>query len=99
VPKRGLRSLLAESRLQPPCVVGLSRIDMQFELYKDISKCWRWRLRDDSNHVIATSGDGYRRKSDCVAVLNSIKVNAHHIEIIQMASDNPTGKLRQQNKG
>jgi uncharacterized protein len=66
---------------------------MQFELYKDISKYWRWRLRDDDHHVIAASGDGYKRKSDCLTVLNRIKADAARAEVIQMSGDNPTGEL------
>lgn len=49
---------------------------MKFEVYRENSLSllaqglggsdWRWRLRADNGLIIATSGEGYRNKSDCL---------------------------------
>lgn len=52
---------------------------MKFELYREAggrsaledflqgnAGDWRWRLRADNNQTIATSGEGYRNRLDCL---------------------------------
>ena len=38
---------------------------MRFELYRDASGEWRWRLRVPNGNVIADSAEGYARREDC----------------------------------
>lgn len=38
---------------------------MRFEVYRDASGEWRWRLRVQNGNVIAESGEGYLRREDC----------------------------------
>jgi uncharacterized protein YegP (UPF0339 family) len=45
----------------------------KFELYKDHSDEFRWRLRADNGKIIATSGEGYKARGDC----------AHGIELVR----------------
>ena len=33
---------------------------------------WRWRLRAANGRTIATSGEGYRNKSDCIDIVEKI---------------------------
>lgn len=47
-----------------------------FEVYKDKSNEFRWRLRTTNKQVIATSGDGYKSKQDCLSGIESVKKNA-----------------------
>lgn len=35
---------------------------MKFILYRDRKKEWRWRLKARNGRVIATSGEGYKRR-------------------------------------
>jgi len=35
------------------------------QLFKDRAGEFRWRLRADNNQVIASSGEGFRDRSDC----------------------------------
>ena len=39
-----------------------------FAVYRDQSpkQEWRWRMQADNHEIIATSGEGYRNKQDCV---------------------------------
>jgi len=49
---------------------------LTFEVYKDASEGFRWRLRAGNNQIIATSGAGYKNKSDCMHGIDVIKAGA-----------------------
>ena len=55
-----------------------------FEVYLDKAGQWRWRLRHQNGNIIATSGEGYNNKGDCLAGIRSVIENAAEapIEII-----------------
>lgn len=36
-----------------------------FEIYRDNSDEYRWRLKSTNGKIIADSGEGYKNKSDC----------------------------------
>lgn len=38
---------------------------MNFEIYQDKRGEWRWRLRHSNGRIMADSGEGYSRRSDC----------------------------------
>ena len=38
---------------------------MRFEIYKDHTGDWRWRLRTPNGNVVADSAEGYRHRADC----------------------------------
>jgi uncharacterized protein YegP (UPF0339 family) len=40
------------------------------EVYPDAAGQWRWRLRAENHRVIADSGEGYVKQSDCLAGLH-----------------------------
>jgi len=48
-----------------------------FQTYKDTAGEWRWRLLAGNDRIIATSGEGYRDKRDCL----------HGIELVQDSKD------------
>jgi uncharacterized protein YegP (UPF0339 family) len=41
-----------------------------------LRKQWRWRLRAANGRIIATSGEGYNNRQDCLATLNTIRDEA-----------------------
>ena len=45
---------------------------MKFEIYKDNTGKWRWRLRA-RNHEIIAQGQGYRKRADCLHVIKLIR--------------------------
>ena len=47
-----------------------------FEVYLDKAGQWRWRLRHQNGNIIATSGEGYNNKADCLAGIRSVIENA-----------------------
>lgn len=55
----------------------------RFEVFRDRSDEWRWRLRHRNGNVIATSGEGYTRKHNAQKGLQSVIRNAQEAEIIE----------------
>jgi len=48
----------------------------KFEIYKDKSGEFRWRLVHTNGQVIANSGEGYKAKANVMGGINSVKENA-----------------------
>jgi uncharacterized protein YegP (UPF0339 family) len=48
------------------------RNPMKFEVYKDRANEWRWRLVAKNGEPIADSGEGYKRKVDCVDAIGLV---------------------------
>ena len=53
----------------------------KFELYKDKSGEFRWRLVASNGQAIASSGEGYKTKESAKAGIESVKKNAPTAEI------------------
>ena len=47
-----------------------------FELYKDKSGEFRFRLNNSEGTLLASSGKGYKTKADCQKVIDAIKKDA-----------------------
>jgi len=47
-----------------------------FELYKDKTGEYRWRLRHENGNIIADSGEGYTTKANAENGIQSVKENA-----------------------
>ncbi len=52
---------------------------MKFQVYKDHKEEWRWRYVAGNGRIIADSGEGYRRKEDCL----------HGIELVKESQEAP----------
>lgn len=46
---------------------------MQYQVYKDGSGQWRWRLLAANNRIIADSAESYWNQSDCITGINLVK--------------------------
>ena len=53
-----------------------------FEVYKDKSGQYRWRLRSMNKQILATSGEGYKEKRDCLAAVESVKRAAAEAPVV-----------------
>lgn len=53
----------------------------QYEIYRDRTKKFRWRLRRPDGQIVADSGQGYRNRQDCEADLRWIKEHGAHAPI------------------
>ena len=53
-----------------------------FEVYKDKAGEHRWRLRAANHQVIATSGDGYKEKRDCLAGIEAVRRAAAEAKVV-----------------
>jgi uncharacterized protein YegP (UPF0339 family) len=51
----------------------------KFEIYKDASSKFRWRLRSPNNEIIAIS-EAYESKDGCRNGIQSVKLNAPKAE-------------------
>ena len=49
---------------------------MFYEVYRDRSSQWRWRLKAANGRIIADSGEGYINKSDCLTGITLVKGSA-----------------------
>ena len=48
----------------------------RFEIYKDKSGEFRWRLVHTNGQTIANSGEGYKAKANAIGGIDSVKENA-----------------------
>lgn len=46
---------------------------MYFEMYKDASGQWRWRLKSANHQIVAVSGEGYTSKASCENGIAAVK--------------------------
>ena len=56
----------------------------KFELYKDASGKFRFRLKASNGQIIATGGEGYSSKATARAGIASVKKNAPEAEIFEV---------------
>jgi len=56
----------------------------KFEIYKDASGKFRFRLKAPNGEIIA-SGEAYTSKDGCKKGIESVKVNAPKAQIVDMA--------------
>src|SRR5688572_7016990 len=57
-----------------------------FQVYKDKSEKFRWRLVTQNKNVIATSGQGYADKRGCMNGIESLKKNAAGAKVEEVAA-------------
>lgn len=52
-----------------------------FQVYKDKSNEWRWRLKANNHEPIANSGEGYQSKASCLHGIEVVKKLAEEAEL------------------
>lgn len=60
-----------------------------FEFYQDSANEWRWRLKDENDHIVADSGEGYKDKADCKKgseLFTTLGVDAPERKVVQYAA-------------
>ena len=60
----------------PTLLVAQDKDRLQFEVYQDAAQEFRWRLKAGNGEVLATSGQGYRAKTDCQTGMERIEKEA-----------------------
>lgn len=48
---------------------------LQFQVYRDAQKQWRWRLVAANGRSVAASGEGYKRKVDCLHAIEIVRAS------------------------
>jgi len=56
----------------------------KFEIYKDASGKFRWRLKAPNGEIIASSGEAFESKDGCKGGILSVKTNAPKAEIAEV---------------
>jgi uncharacterized protein YegP (UPF0339 family) len=46
---------------------------MEYQVYKDASSQWRWRLQAANHRIIAVSSESYVNKQDCLNAITLVK--------------------------
>jgi uncharacterized protein len=57
---------------------------MKFEVYKDKNGEWRWRLIAANGRNVASPGEGYKNKADCLSAIETIKKNAPTALVVEI---------------
>jgi uncharacterized protein YegP (UPF0339 family) len=73
----GASGLLAVAAEKPSAGKGAAT----FEVYKDKSGAFRFRLKGDDGAILAMAGKGYQAKADCLKVLEAIRTEAGKAKI------------------
>jgi uncharacterized protein YegP (UPF0339 family) len=63
-----------------------------FEVYKDKSGGYRWRLRAQNSNVLATSGESYKQKQSCLDGIESVKKAAADAPVKELEDAGEEGK-------
>jgi uncharacterized protein YegP (UPF0339 family) len=50
---------------------------MYYVIWQNASKQWYWHLQAANSKIIATSGEGYWNKADCLAAINLVKSSSN----------------------
>lgn len=58
---------------------------LQFEVYRDSRRQFRWRLKSGNGRVIATAGDAYKTKASCLEGIELVRQGAGTAEIEDQA--------------
>jgi uncharacterized protein YegP (UPF0339 family) len=58
----------------------------KFELYKDASDQYRWRLKAGNGEIIATGGESYTTKAGAQNGIDSVKRNASDAEVVDQSA-------------
>jgi uncharacterized protein YegP (UPF0339 family) len=58
-----------------------ARKAMSFHVFKDDGGQWRWRLQSPNGRSIASSGEAYKNKKDCLSAIDLVK-HAGHAEVV-----------------
>jgi uncharacterized protein YegP (UPF0339 family) len=82
-----------------PAAEGDEKVQAKFEVYKDKGGEFRWRLRATNSQILATSGDGYAAKRDCLHAIDSVKRAAANAPVEDTAETQAQGKGVGQGKG
>lgn len=48
---------------------------MEFHIYVDVNRHWRWRLVAANNKIIANSGEGYFNQQDCLHAIGLVQTS------------------------
>ncbi len=53
----------------------------KFQVFQGSNDEWYWRLRANNNQIIATGGEGYKAKADCLHGIDLVKELAPEAEV------------------
>ena len=51
----------------------MPKSECKFEVFKDAADEWRWRFISANGRIVATSGEGYKNREDCITGLSLVR--------------------------
>ena len=54
---------------------------MRVEVFRDTASDWRWRIKASNGKIVATSGEGYKRKNSCVTMAQKLCAEFELVEV------------------
>lgn len=57
---------------------------VKFEVFRTRHKQWRWRLRAKNGKLIATAGESFRRKCDCLASVGLVRGTDASVPVVML---------------
>ena len=78
-------AVLAMRSFAAPAAAADEKATAKFEVYKDRGGEFRWRLRATNTQILATSGDAYKAKRDCLHAIESVKRAAANAPVEEIA--------------
>jgi uncharacterized protein YegP (UPF0339 family) len=78
-----------------PAAAADDKAAAKFEVYKDRAGEFRWRLRATNTQILATSGDSYKAKRDCLNAIDSVKRAAANAPVEEVAEGQAQGASEQ----
>ncbi len=78
-----VKKVAAEAKLEDQTKEGFEEVtNPKFEIYKDKSEEFRFRLKARNGEIIATS-EGYKKKDSCLKGVESVRKNAPDAEVVK----------------
>jgi uncharacterized protein YegP (UPF0339 family) len=59
----------------------------KYMMFRDAKSEWRWSLRAENGKIVATSGEGYEHRSDCLHAIGLVMDSANAPVFDETGSD------------
>ncbi len=56
---------------------------MAFYIFRDVNHQWRWHLTAANNRIVASSGEAYHNKQDCLSAIGLVMDTGRHTMVYE----------------
>ncbi len=61
--------------------------NMKVEIYQDKAHEWRWRMKASNGRIIATGGEGFSSKSNCLESFGKVQAACQDTIVVTVLGD------------